>query len=92
MNKKNIIKWTDSSRSTIILQKAYGMPFYRLSKLQALSSVLVSYSTMWKQCLDVWLESGACEVFGVLLEMLAECSSFNLDDTRAICDCPNREV
>lgn len=83
MNNKNIIKWTDSSRSAIILQKAYGMPFYRLSKLQALSGVPVSYSTMWKQCLDVWHEGGACEVFGVLLEMLAECNSFNLDDTTA---------
>ncbi|WP_342271343.1 hypothetical protein [Candidatus Tisiphia endosymbiont of Parasteatoda lunata] len=31
----------------------------------------------------VWQEGGGAEIYGVLLEMAAECSSLNLDDTRA---------
>ncbi|WP_425363340.1 hypothetical protein [Candidatus Tisiphia endosymbiont of Hybos culiciformis] len=46
MNNKNINKWTNSSKSAIVLQKTYGTPFYRLSRLQSLSGVPVSYIVM----------------------------------------------
>jgi hypothetical protein len=59
------------------------VPFYRLSQLQSLSGIPVSNSTLWEQYLYVWQEGGGFEVFGALLEMLAECKAFNLDDTRA---------
>ncbi|WP_342271178.1 hypothetical protein [Candidatus Tisiphia endosymbiont of Parasteatoda lunata] len=49
MNNKNINKWTNSSRSAIVLQKTYGTPFYRLSRLQSLSGVPVAYSSLWQQ-------------------------------------------
>lgn len=83
MKHQNIEKWTASSRSSIILQRTHGMPFYRLSQLQSMSGVPVSGSTLWEQYLHVWQEGGGSEVFGVLLEMLAGCNFFNLDDTRA---------
>ncbi|WP_417904494.1 IS66 family transposase [Candidatus Tisiphia endosymbiont of Micropterix aruncella] len=83
MNNKNINKWTNSSRSAIVLQKTYGTPFYRLSRLQSLSGFPVAYSSLWQQYLDVWQEGGGAEIYGVLLEMAAECNSLNLDDTRA---------
>ena len=82
-NNQNIEKWTNSSRSSIILHRVHGMPFYRLSQLQTLYGVKISSSTLWEQYLYAWREGGACEVFGALLRMLAECCWFNVDDTRA---------
>jgi len=83
MKKKNIEKWTNSSKSSIILQRTHGVPFYRLSRLQTLNGIPISDRTLWEQYLYVWQEGGGFEVFGALLEMLAECNAFNLDDTRA---------
>ena len=81
-NNKNITKWTNSSRSSIVLQKTHGMPFHRLSKLQGLSGVPISFSTLWKQCFDLWEEIG-CHIYGELLGLIAECDYFNVDDTGA---------
>lgn len=82
-NNKNIEKWTNSSRSSIILQRIYGMPFYRLSQIQTLSGVPISCSTLWEQYLYTWNEGGAREIFGWLLGTLAECKDFKIDDTSA---------
>ena len=81
-NNKNISKWTHSSRSAIVLQKTHGMPFHRLSKLQGLSGVPIAFSTLWHQCLDLWQEVGSY-IYSELLSLIAECSTFNVDDTGA---------
>jgi hypothetical protein len=82
INNRNINKWTNSSRSSIVMQKVHGIPFNRLSKLQGLSGVPIAVSTLWHQCLDVWKEVG-CHIYNELLGLIAECKSFNLDDTGA---------
>lgn len=81
-SRSKIVKWTGSARSSIVLQKAHGMPFHRLAKLQSLSGVPVSASTLWGQCFDLWNEAGSY-IYNELLEMAAGCSSFNIDDTGA---------
>ncbi len=65
-NNKNITKWSNSSRTSIVLQKTHGMPFHRLSKLQGLSGVPIAYSTLWKQCFDLWEEIG-CYIYNANL-------------------------
>jgi len=76
------MKWSNSSRTSIILQKTHGMPFHRLSKLQGLSGVPIAFSTLWKQCFDLWEEIG-CYIYKELLELVVECDYFNVDDTGA---------
>jgi len=75
-------KWTESARSAIILQKAYGMPYYRLSQFQAVHSVPIAISTLWQQCEAVWSEC-ALMIFAQLSEEAAENSTFYVDDSGA---------
>lgn len=79
---KNPVKWDNTARSSIVLQKVHGIPFYRLSKLQSLYNIPVAPSTLWLQCLGLWLECGYY-IYKQLLSLAAECKVFYLDDTGA---------
>ncbi len=57
-DKSKIVRWTTSARSAIVLQKAHGMPFHRLAKLQSQADIPISPSTLWQQCFDLWNEVG----------------------------------
>lgn len=77
-----IVKWTDSARSSIVLQKCSGVPFYRLARMQELYNIAISESTLWQQCLGLWNEVGKHIYYG-LLEAAGRCGQFYVDDTRA---------
>jgi hypothetical protein len=82
MSNKKITKWTNSARSTIILQKVIGMPWNRLADLQRLYGVRVSTSTMWAQCSGVW---GDCAsfIFDALVDEVSRARELYVDDTGA---------
>ena len=82
MNNQDIRKWDNSARSAIILQKMYGMPFYRLSRLQSLTGIPLAASTAWKQCLDTWQEVGR-HIYKELLSLASQGTTFHVDDTGA---------
>jgi len=79
---KNIAKWDKTARSSIVLHKVKGMPFYRLAKLQRLYNIPVAASTLWSQCLDLWLECGL-HINRELVKLASRCKVFYLDDTGA---------
>jgi transposase len=81
-NNQEIKKWHNSARSSIILQKTHGMPFYRLACLQTLSGTPVAPSTSWQQCYDVWQEAGMY-IYKELLTLAAKSKTLHMDDTRA---------
>jgi transposase len=82
MSNKRIDKWTNSARSSVVLHKVKGFPFYRLSKLQSLYQIPISSSTLWMQCKDLWEESGIY-IYNELLEAASNCKVFYSDDTKA---------
>jgi transposase len=82
MSKKTIRKWDPSARSSIALQKVMGMPFHRLSDLQALYGVPMAESTLWQQVCDLWTECGQF-VHHALQSHLRESGSLASDDTKA---------
>lgn len=82
MNNKRIDKWTNSARSSIVLQKLNGMPFNRLSKLQSLYNIPIAKSTLWIQCLGLWNDCGK-HIYQQLLDLASESTTFKIDDTRA---------
>ena len=82
MNHKSVDKWTHSARSSIILQRVYGMPFHRLSKLQSLYNAPIAESTLWIQCLGVWEDCGYA-IYQQLLAAAGESKIFYSDDTGA---------
>lgn len=77
---KNFRKWTCAAKSKIVLYKTYGMPFYRLQKLQSMYQIPLAANTMWQQCDEVW-QDGAKHVYSELLRLLGECHYLNMDDT-----------
>ena len=81
--KGNIVKWTNSARSSIALQKCMGIPFYRLSKLQGLYKVPISEANLWQQVAGLWKDGGGLEIFSELLNAASSCKNFYVDDTRA---------
>ena len=82
MNHQSVDKWTHSARSSIILQRVYGMPFHRLSKLQSLYNAPIAESTLWIQCLGVWEDCGYA-IYQQLLAAASESKIFYSDDTWA---------
>jgi hypothetical protein len=82
MNHQSVDKWTHSARSSIILQRVYGMPFHRLSKLQSLYNAPIAESTLWIQCLGVWEDCGY-HIYQQLLAVAGESKIFYSDDTGA---------
>ncbi len=83
MSNQRIDKWTPSARSTIIVNKVMGIPYNRLADIQAMYNIPVAPSTIWEQMKVVWDEAGKF-VYQHLYKLAAECSSFYMDDTRAI--------
>ena len=75
MNHQSVDKWTHSARSSIILQRVYGMPFHRLSKLQSLYNAPIAESTLWIQCLGVWEDCGYA-IYQQLLAAAGRARSF----------------
>ena len=77
-----VIKWINSARSSIALQKCMGIPFYRLSKLQSLYKIPISEANLWQQVAGLWKEGGGLEIFSELLNAAGNCEKFYVDDTR----------
>lgn len=82
MNHKQVHKWDNTARSSIVLQKIYGMPFYRLSKLQSLCNVPIAESTLWLQCLGMWEDCGS-HIYQQLISVARDSKLFYADDTGA---------
>ena len=79
---KSLDKWDNTARSSVVIQKTSGMPFYRLSKLQSLYNIPVAPSTLWEQCLGLWNDCGF-DIYKHLLSVASNCDVFYLDDTGA---------
>jgi transposase len=82
MSHKQINKWDDMARSSIVLQRIYGMPHYRLSKLQSLYNTPIAESTLWLQCLGLWEECGS-HIYKQLMRVALDSKLFYCDDTGA---------
>jgi hypothetical protein len=78
----NIPKWDKTARSSAVLQKCNGMPFYRLSKLQSLYNVPIAEATLWMLCKDLWEIAGK-QIYQELIECAKHCKNYYVDDTRA---------
>ena len=81
MSNKQIYKWTNSARSSVILQKTSGMPFYRLSQLQSLYNAPVAVSTLWQQCSGFWQDCGS-DICSALFMAIAKSDKISADDTK----------
>lgn len=81
-HEKSLEKWDNSARSSVVIQKTSGMPFYRLSKLQSLYNIPVAPSTLWDQCLGLWNDCGF-DIYKHLISIAGNCDVFYLDDTGA---------
>lgn len=79
---KGFEKWTPEAKSTAVLFKTAGIPFYRLQKLQLLYGIPLAANTLWQNSADVW-NAGAKYIFAELLQQLSECHYINMDDTGA---------
>jgi hypothetical protein len=76
-------KWQPSAKSSIILLKTLGFPYYRLSKLQSMYNTPVADSTAWKQVEDVY-ESVGHIIYEALVDEVAQKSdTYYMDDTGA---------
>lgn len=73
-------KWTPEARSGIIIQKLYGMPWYRMSRLQQLYGLPIAVSTFWEQARVVWEDSGQY-IAGCLQYYAANSTHIQSDDT-----------
>lgn len=78
----NIEKWTNSTKSSVVIQKCNGIPFYRLSALQLAYGVPVSTSKLWQLCKSVW-DDVACGIYKELINTISECKTLYVDDTKA---------
>ncbi len=78
----NIEKWTDSAKSTAVLEKCSGMPFYRLSNIQDLYNIPIAESTLWYLCKLLWDDVGKV-MYKALLEESSKRKNLYVDDTRA---------
>jgi len=75
-------KWENSARSTAVIQKCNGVPFYRLSKMQESYGVAVARSTIWSLCLTLWNMVGKV-IYYELLSQAEKCRNYYIDDTGA---------
>jgi hypothetical protein len=82
MSHQSIHKWDKTARSAVVLQKLYGMPFYRLSKLQSLYNIPVAQSTLWQQVSGLWEDCGS-HIYKQLMMAAMDCKLFYCDDTKA---------
>jgi hypothetical protein len=82
MSHQQVNKWDVTARSSIVLQRLYGMPFYRLSKLQSLYNIPVAESTLWLQVLSLWEDCGS-EIYRQLVTVAKDGNLFYADDTGA---------
>lgn len=82
MHNKQVIKWTNSARSSIALQKIYGMPFYRLSEMQTMYGVPIASSTLWYQVEGLWNDC-AKDIVQQLFFLAGESDKLYSDDTTA---------
>lgn len=73
-------KWTPEARSSLIIQKLYGSPWNRMSRIQKLYGVPVAASTCWEQSKMVWVDS-AQFIAARLQEYVANSPSWMSDDT-----------
>lgn len=75
-------KWSNSARTTCILSRLNGLPFYRTSKMQAMYGLPVSNSTIWLQCSNAWRDVFAA-IYDELLSEISACNHLYCDDTGA---------
>jgi len=80
MNYIRIQKWTPGARSAIIIQKLYGTPWHRLSRIQKLGGVPIAASTLYGQSKIVW-EDSARAIVQELYQRAANSRWWFSDDT-----------
>jgi hypothetical protein len=56
---KNIPRVTPEAVSSVIVQRALGIPLNRLSRLQGLYGIPVAASTLWRMAEDGWHQGGS---------------------------------
>lgn len=77
---KKIDKWTIEAKSTICILKLYGMPLYRIAKLQELFGIPIAPSTIWDKYKEIH-EDCAKYIVKELLTMAPEGRLLSTDDT-----------
>jgi transposase len=80
LNHQKIVKWKPEARSALVIHKIYGIPWYRISRLQKLSGIPIAMSTQWTQCKGVW-EDAAKYVVSELYRLGIEHPLWCTDDT-----------
>jgi transposase len=80
MNFKKIIKWGPEARSALAIHKIYGMPWYRISRIQKLCGIPIAMSTAWEQVKGIWEES-AKYIVAELYTIGTEAPLWGTDDT-----------
>jgi hypothetical protein len=76
-------KWQSSARSSIILLKILGFPYYRLSKLQLMHNIPISDTTAWAQFKYVWDSIAHIALEELKEEITEETNTYYIDDTGA---------
>jgi hypothetical protein len=81
MKSTKIDKWSNSARSSAIIQKIMGMPFNRLETLQTMCGVPIAQSTLWMLNREFWERVGE-KLYEQILQQLKDKSyTFYVDDT-----------
>lgn len=78
----SIPRHTNAASSSVIVQRALGMPLNRLSRLQDLFGVPVAPSTLWLMAKTVW-DHVAKSIFEELCRQSVYGNIFGSDDTKA---------
>jgi hypothetical protein len=81
MAHQSIPKWTDSAKSTAILQRIIGMPMYSLARLQEMYGVPVSESTLWQLSKEAWEEVGKYVYKELEKTVATKCRNLHIDDS-----------
>jgi hypothetical protein len=79
---KNVVRVTPEAVSSVIVQRALGMPLNRLSRLQGLYGIPVAASTLWSMAEEGWHQVGSA-VLGALYRYAQEGTIYGGDDTTA---------
>jgi transposase len=79
---RSIPRHTNEARSSVVVQRAQGIPLHRLSTLQSLFGVPIAPSTLWKMGKELWELVGK-SVFEALCQVAQGGEIYGGDDTKA---------
>jgi hypothetical protein len=80
MNHEKVVKWQPEARSALAIHKVYGMPWYRMGRIQELFGFPVGVSTLWEKTKELW-EDTVQYIAPCLYDLAIEGSLWCTDDT-----------